>query len=114
MSAGGSSARPAGALSLPFGSLSGKPPDGELTGPSPPPPRDAQWGLTIPSLYSGHSRLSLLLSSSLSCLLPCSCYLNLLSSSHILNSALLHTGFLPLPANTELNVGTGSDNLGAL
>lgn len=33
MSAGGSSARPAGALSLPFGSLAGKPPDGELTGP---------------------------------------------------------------------------------
>lgn len=38
----------------------------------------------------------------------------LLSSFQILNSALPHAGFLPLPANTKLNVGTGSDNLGAL
>lgn len=33
MSAGGHSARPAGALSPPLGSLAGKPPDAEMTGP---------------------------------------------------------------------------------
>lgn len=78
------------------------------------PLRDAQWGLAIPSLYSGHSSPSLPQPHSLSCLLPYSSHLGLLSSSHNLNSTLPHTGFLPLPANTELNVCTGSDKLGTL
>lgn len=47
----GSNARPAGAQSPPLGSLAGKPPDAEMTGP----PEGCQWGVAIPSLYSGLS-----------------------------------------------------------
>lgn len=106
MSAGGSSARPAGALSLPFGSLAGKPPDGELTGPPEGCPVGSHHPFplfrafqTLPSAVSFSELPSTLFQ------LP-----ELLSSFQILP----HAGFLPLPANTELNVGTGSDNMGAL
>lgn len=106
MSAEGSNARPAGAQSPPLRSPAGKPPDAEMTGP----PEGCLWGFAIPSLYSGLSSPSLLQSHPLSCSLLCSSHLGLLSSSHTLNLILPHAGFLSLPANTELNVCTGTAN----